>query len=129
MSKIFNSKDVKEVLEKKFPNNIFRIRTTPIVMVIYTDLIKSIPNELQNANWRVTVAGSKANEDIYKSNLYQKMFKQNMEMEDEIMKILRKHDIKESIRTDPITGETLLGGNFYINIRPLEDYKWVSKKK
>jgi len=129
MSKKFETKHVKEVLEKKFPNNIFRIRIPRNVMVIYTDLVVNIPSEYQDANWRVIVAGSRTDEDMHKSKLYEKMFRQNMEMEDEIMDVLRKHNIKESISYDSITGEILLGGNFYINIRPLEDYKWISKKK
>ena len=123
------TKLAKVLLERSFPNNIFRIRTDLYSMDIYTDLIKDIPNALQNANWRVLVQGSRADKDIDKSNLYRKMMKQNEERRDKIMDILRKSGIREEYQRDQMTGEILLGGNFYINIRPLEDYRWVSKKR
>jgi len=120
----------KELLERNFPNNIFRIRTGPHgTMVIYTDLIKDIPNDLQNANWRVLVQRSWADEDIDKSNLYQKMMEQNEEMRDKIMDILRKAGIREKYQTDQVTGEILQGGNFFINTRPLEDYRGISERR
>jgi len=113
----FKSSDVKEILEKKFPNNIFKVRKKINVVVIYTDLVVNIPSEFQKANWRVLVMHSRTDEDIYKSNLYEKMMKQNEKTSDEITNIIKKHYIKESFRI------------FYINIRPIEDYKWVSKRK
>jgi len=119
----------KELLERNFPNNVFRIRTDFYAMSIYTDLIKDTPNDLQSANWRVLVQGSRADEDIDKSNLYQKMMEQNKEMRDKIMDILRKASIREEYQTDQMTGEILAGGNFFIHIRPLEDYRWVSKRR
>jgi len=120
----------KEILERNFPDNIFRIRTgSHSVMVIYTDLIKDIPNDLQNANWRVLVQHSWSDEDIHKSNLYLEMTNQNREMRDKIMEILRKHGIKEEYQVDQVTGEILQGGNFFINVRPLEDYRWVAKRR
>ena len=120
----------KELLERNFPNNIFRIRTGPHgTMVIYTDLIKDIPNDLQNANWRVLAQRSWADEDIDKSNLYQKMMEQNREIRDKIMDILRKAGIREKYQTDQVTGEILQGGNFFINTRPLEDYRRISERR
>jgi len=134
MSEVRNRKDertrlAKELLERNFPNNVFRIRTDSYAMSIYTDLVKSIPDDLQNANWIVLVQGSRADEDIYKSNLYQKMMEQNKEMRDRIMNILRKAGIREQYHTDQLTGEILAGGNSFIHIRPLEDYRWVSKRR
>jgi len=120
----------KELLERNFPNNIFRIRTGPHgTMVIYTDLIKDIPNDLQNANWRVLAQRSWADEDIDKSNLYQKMMEQNGEIRDKIMDILRKAGIREKYQIDRVTGEILQGGNFFINTRPLEDYRRISERR
>jgi len=119
----------KELLERSFPKSTFRIRTDLYSMSIYTDLVKDIPNDLQNANWRVLVQGSRTDKDIDKSNLYRKMMEQNEEMSDKIMNILRKFGIREEYQRDEVTGEILLGGNFYIIIRPLEDYRWVSKKR
>jgi hypothetical protein len=119
----------KELLERSFPKSTFRIRTDLYSMIIYTDLVKDIPNDLQNANWRVLVQGSRADKDIDKSNLYRKMMEQNEEMSDKIMNILRKFGIREEYQRDEMSGEILLGGNFYIIIRPLEDYRWVSKKR
>jgi len=113
MSKIFKSEDVKKILEKKFPNNIFRIRTKRNIIVVYTDLVVNTPSEYQEANWRVIVAGSRTDEDMHKSKLYEKMFRQNMEMEDEITNIVRKHVIKESVQIH----------TFYVNIEPIEYYK------
>jgi len=118
----------KEVLKKHFPNNTFRIWTSPHgVMVIHTDLIKHPPNDLQEANWRVSTLHSRTDEDMHKSNLYQKMLKQNQEIWDKIKDILRKAGIREKYQTDQVTGEILQGGNFFINIRGLEDYKLVPK--
>jgi len=119
LSETFKSSDVKEILERKFPNNIFRIRTKRNIIVVYTDLVVNIPSEYQNTNWRVIVAGSRTDEDMRKSKLYEKMFRQNMEMEDEITNIVRKHVIKESVQVH----------TFYVNIEPIENYKMISKRK
>jgi len=114
---------IKRVLKENFPNNQFKVKSDYSGIDIETDLIKTISSDLLEADWRIRKNISYGEEDYIKSELKDKIIKENDKNMRKIKEILSRYGIKEDIGYDQYTGEILQGGNYFIQIFPLRDYK------
>ena len=114
---------VKRILKENFPNNRFKVKSDYSGIDIETDLIKTISSDILEADWRIRMNKSYGEEDYIKSKLKDEIIEENYKNERKIKEILSRYGIKEDISYDQYTGEILQGGNYFIQIFPLRDYK------
>jgi hypothetical protein len=126
MSRDLNGRAVKQILKMYYPRAEFRVRIKRAgfdrTLEIRTDLLQ-YTRQMQEAHydleWKLRREGLNEKEwETYQ--IYEQIKTQDAEMRRSLKEILKKHGIEEDIRRCPISGEILLGGNLYIDIKPLE---------
>jgi hypothetical protein len=126
MSRDLNGREVKRILKMYYPRAEFKVRIRrggfDRTLEIRTDLLQ-YTRQVQEAHcdleWKLRKDGLNEKEwETYQ--IYEQIKDQDAEMRKSIREILKKHGIEEDIRRCPVSGEILLGGNLYFDIRPLE---------
>jgi len=127
MRKDVNGREVKYILKMYYPRAEFRVRIQTSgfdrTLEIRTDLLqytRKVEEAHCDLEWKLRRREGLNEKEWETYQIYEQIKDQDAEMKRSIKEILRKHDIEEYIRRCEITGEILLGGNFYIDIRPLE---------
>jgi hypothetical protein len=117
-------RNVLDILKKAYPNNKFRVNIGHAglsdVIIVKTDLVKTIPYEdemLADDLLRHQPLTPEESERAWKA-LEQR--RRNKEIYHEIERLLLNF-LHRSV--DPVSGEPLLGGNTYLEVKPLEKSK------
>jgi hypothetical protein len=126
MRRDINGREVKRILKMYYPRAKFRVRIWrggfDRALEIRTDLLqytRAVNEKHYDLEWKLRQEGLTEKEwETYQ--IYEQIKDQDAEMKRSIKEILKKHGIEEYIWRCEITGEILLGGNLYIDIRPLE---------
>ena len=126
MSRDLNGRAIKQILKMYYPRAEFRVRIKRAgfdrTLEIRTDLLqytRQVQEVHCDLEWKLRREGLNEKEwETYQ--IYEQIKDQDAEVRRSLREILKKHGIEEHVRRCPISGEILLGGNLYIDIRPLE---------
>jgi DNA repair photolyase len=127
MRRDINGREVKRILKMYYPKAEFRTRIRrggfDRTLEIRTDLLRytrDVNEKHYDLEWKLRRQEGLTEKEWETYQIYEQIKTQDAEMKRSIKEILKKHGIEEYIRRCEITGEILLGGNLYIDIRPLE---------
>jgi len=127
MRRDFDGREVKCILKMYYPRAEFRVRIRRAgfdrTLEIRTDLLqytRAVNEKHCDLEWKLRRREGLNEKEWEAYQIYEKIKDQDTEFKKSIKEILKKHGIEENINRCEVSGEILLGANFYIDIKPLE---------